>query len=78
MDLNGGGKRPGADAGDGLDADGVDGQRHQIADRRQQIVVHNLRVPRRHLLAAIRSVIHFVSLTCNRFHINSLFYTKCC
>lgn len=60
--LNGGGQRTGADAGDGLHANGVNCERHQIADGRQEVVIHHLRVPRRYRLAAVGRVIHFVSL----------------
>ena len=62
LDLDRHRERTRTDAGDGLDADRVDGQRHQIADRRQQIVVDDLRVPRRDRLSTVRRVKHFVRL----------------
>lgn len=62
LDLNGRGQGPGADARERLHPNGVNGQRSELVDGGQLIVVDHHGVPRRQLLVRIGRVVHLVSL----------------
>lgn len=62
LDLDGRRQRSTADARLRLHADRVNRVRRQVADGRQRVVVHHLRVPRRDRHSRVHRVKHFVAL----------------
>ena len=63
LDLDGSRQGTAANARLGLDADRVNRVRRQVANGRQRVVVHHLRVPGRDRNSGVHRVKHFVALT---------------